>query len=50
VNYYEAEGQLYSVSEAVDRIQRVLDVARDLDVPDFAVNAMRSRKAEHSKR
>jgi 2-methylisocitrate lyase-like PEP mutase family enzyme len=38
-DYYQAEGRLYSVSEAVNRIKRVLDVARDLGVPDFVVNA-----------
>jgi 2-methylisocitrate lyase-like PEP mutase family enzyme len=38
-DYYQAEGRLYTVSEAVDRIKRVLDVARDLGVPDFVVNA-----------
>ncbi|KAL2785661.1 Phosphoenolpyruvate/pyruvate domain-containing protein [Aspergillus keveii] len=38
-DYYQAEGRLYTVSEAVDRIKRVLNVARDLGVPDFVVNA-----------
>ncbi|KAJ0414661.1 phosphoenolpyruvate phosphomutase-domain-containing protein [Aspergillus carlsbadensis] len=38
-DYYQAEGRLYTVSETVYRIKRVLDVSQDLGVPDFVVNA-----------
>ncbi|KAI0433233.1 Phosphoenolpyruvate/pyruvate domain-containing protein [Xylaria sp. FL1042] len=34
-----ATGNLYDVDEAVSRIKRVLDVARERGVPDFVVNA-----------
>jgi 2-methylisocitrate lyase-like PEP mutase family enzyme len=38
-DFSREKGELYSVEEAVDRIQRVMSTAREMNVPDFVVNA-----------